>query len=495
MTFGLYQDELAVAREGGVGFQRPDPGIWAGTASLTMQGFAKTVRAIDLMAAAPAIGYAQLTGNYDAIDRHFAGDENTLRGLATRAVEYWTPEPGTVGVAGRIVGGLLPKIAEVVLSPALAIGSETFNQGEDLIREGVDAKKALAVGLTQGTGLGVGIWAPIFGNTLLTRALVAGAGVNVAQGVATRAISQQILKGEKAAEQFNPWEREGIALDLLLGIVFGGLYHAGARGRDAREALSQTDRDALLVANQARHLEDTTLPGRPADATSLAAHVQAVKQAADDLLAGRQPNVDQIVQDARFAPDVARDALATEIRESVAAQARQTVLDTIAAEQTRVKAEETPGFLRTADDLVALKPQEARELAPELQRAVEIARKPAFQRTAEERVFLKSALEGDAFAALTKPIEPLVRNPQPVEPARAPAQDAEPKAEAAAHPDPLLTEARQRVAEHGDVMVTDETGRARPLRELMDEASKGVEQARADAKLFETAAACMIGGL
>lgn len=502
MSFDFFPDEGARAldRAAAMPSLQPEPGLWSGGAQLIAQGAAKTVRFVDMVTAAPAIGYAQLTGNYEAIDKYFAGDESTLRGITTRAVEYWTPNPGEVGTAGRIVGSIVPKLAEVIISPALAVGSEIFNQGEDLVRQGVDAKKALAVGVTQGTGLGLGIWAPIFGSTLATRALVAGAGVNVVQGIVTKAAAQKILEGDKAAEQYNPWELEGLAIDALMGIAFGGLAHLGARGREAREAMTQGDRDALLVAQQARHLEDTTIPGRPADAAALTAHVQAVEKAVDDLLTGRPVNVDQIVQDARFEPDAPRDALSIEIREAVVAQARQTVLDAAAAEQARTSAVDTPGFLRTADDLVALRPQEVRELAPELQRAVEIARKAGALRTAEERIFLKNALEGNAFDALTKPIEPLARNPEPVAPARAPAQAAEPKGEAAAQPDPLLTEARQRIAEHGDTPVpvgVDENGQPvlRKLSEVLDDVTKQTQQAKADASLFQVAASCMIGGV
>lgn len=495
MSFDFHMDETARAmdRAASMPSLNPEPGMWSGTGSLVMQGLAKTARYIDLVGAAPALAIARFNSDYEAIDAYFGGDENTLRGLATRAVDYWTPNPAEVGTAGRIAGSIIPKLAEVIISPGLAVGSEIFGQGEDLIRQGVDAKKALAVGLTQGTGLGLGIWAPIFGTTLTTRALVAGAGVNVTQGIVTKAISQQILKGEKAADQYNPWDLEGLAIDALMGIAFGSLAHLGARAKDAREAMTQADRDAILVAQQARHMEDATAPGRPLDAQSQTAHVQALRTAVDDLVAGRPVHVDQIVQGANFAPDASRAAIATEIREATIAQARQTVIDTIAAEQARTVATETPGFLRSASDLVALKPEAARELAPELQRAVEIAQKPAFQRTAEERLFLKSALEGNAFDALTKPIEPLTRDTASLEQAvRTLAEGAGLKTEA---PDPLLAEARQRLIDRPALA-------EKPVLENPDgttmsalEATQRARQVEADLHLFSVAASCMIGGL
>lgn len=496
MSFDFYPDEAArsMDRAAALPSLQPEPGIWAGTGTLIMQGLAKTARNVDLLGSVGPIVMDRLNGGTTEQDRYFKEHDEVFG----RAVEYWAPEPGEVGTAGRIVGSILPKLAEVIISPGLAVGSEILGQGEDLVRQGVDSNKALSVGLATGTGLGVGIWAPIFGSTFLTRAFVAGAGVNVAQGIVMKAAAQQILKGEKAAEQYDPWELEGLVIDALMGIAFGSLAHAGARAREMRGTMDQTDRDALLVAQQARHLEDVTLPGRPADATALTAHVDAVRKAADDLLAGRPVNIEQIVQDARFEPDAPRAALATEIHDAVVAQARQTVLDAAAAEQARVAATDTPGFLRTADDLVALKAAEVRELAPELQRAVEIAKKPGALRTAEERIFLKDALEGRAFDALTKPIEPLVRDLPPVEPVRATTEPGKTAAEAAL-PDPLLTEAQQRIAVHGDIDVplgVDEKGKpvTRKVSDLMAENAKAVEQARADADLFQVAAACLIGG-
>lgn len=522
MTFGLFPDEVQAARSNGVLMDRPDPGFFSGGLDLTMQGMAKTARAIDLAGAAVPIALDRLTGGTQRQDDYFREHDE----LFNRAVDYWTPEPGTVGKAGQIIGGVVPVVAQALLSPALAIGTAGLGTGEDLVRDGVPAQKAVAAAVAQAVGLGAGIAMPFYGSTLAAKALL-GASSNVAQGIATKAVTQQILKGEKAADQYNPWEVEGVVIDALMGLAFGGLAHVRDRGvvdrwsgmdgvqrQDAwrtlsssdrklvlREDLSQSDKDALLVAQQARHLEDVTAPGRAEDAASTTAHVEAVRKAADDLLAGRQVNVDQIVQDARFAPDEPRNTLATEIHDEVTRQARQTVLDAMKAEEARTRAAETPGFLRTADDLVALKPEQAKELAPELQRAVEIARKPGALRTAEERIFLKSALEGHAFDALTKPIEPLARDLPPVEqPAPKAAEPGAKPGEGAEPPDPLLTEARQRMAVHGDIPIplgTDENGNVitRKLGEMYDEAVQQTAQAKQDAGLFQVAASCMIGSV
>lgn len=732
--FDLYEDESARTMDKAAARPslHPEPGMFSGGLDLAMQGLAKTARAVDLAGAAPAIAFAKLTGNDRAIDKYFAGDENTMRGLTGSAVDYWTPSPGEVGTAGRIVGGLVPVVAAALINPALAIGAAGLGTGEDLVKEGVPAKKAIAAAVTQAVGLGVGISMPFYGSTLATKALLGGA-TNVAQGVATKAVTKAILSGEKSAEQFNPWDVEGLVLDTLMGFAFGGIAHLGAKGQEARDALTQTDRDAILASQQARHMEDTTAPGRPEDAVSATAHVQAVKQAADDLLSGRPVNVDQIVQDARFAPDAAKDADAAQVAQEIRAEAERMVaayhgsphnfekfdLSKIGtgegaqayghglyfAESPEVAGQyqkrvtemafvekvkdaydefDSPGDAEAAlrqsnltaaekrlidalrkDDWLGfdyphqavraalrepgnfdlspatksaldafgniyrveipehvvdrmldwdkplseqpdvLKALQATEWLPatekslgqmtgqDLYRAMSerngqtkifigdkqkvadylreqnipgikyldqgsrqhIEHRPISeaQRAAAEAEMLDiqkvkkpAAVDANEMASLdsredelrallahdnvppptrnfvlfdaeharivekngqrvidtqaTAPIEPLARNPEPIEPARATTQGAESKGESAAPPDPLLTEARQRIAEHGDVLVTlgtDEKGKpiTRTVSELMDEHAKTVEQARADASLFQVAAECMIGGL
>lgn len=565
MSFDFFADESArtldrAAANPSLGVE---PGIWKGfateTPGLIMQGFAKTARAIDLAGSIGPIVMDRLSGGTERQDQYFREHDE----IFNRAVDYWTPAPGSVGTAGRVVGAIVPKLAEVLIAPGLAVSSEILNQSEDLVREGVDARKAVAVGVAQGTGLGVGIWAPIFGSSLFTRALVAGAGVNVAQGIVTKLASQRILAGEKAAEQFNPWDTEGLVIDALLGVAFGGLYHASVGGRSAHEAISLLDRDALLVAQQARHMEDTTAPGRFADPTSQTAHVSAVRKAMDDLLNDRPVNVDQVARDVRVTPDAAKDAQAGEVHAEIVRQApkAEPVIEPLVRHAQPIEPPTNPDvkiesnwnstpLLESSDASYVARHvthgNTGHVLTPtEFDKKVgQIAGMDVYQRFNSELALVRPR-EGDTFGGgfdivgVVKKsndggIEHVVISPDlqrqgigkalllmaertiGVNPLKAKdrsksgaalmenirservAQERAARPQAETAPDPLLTEARQRIAEHGDVEVqmgTDANGQpvTRKVSELMEDARKTVEQAHADTKLFEVAASCLIG--
>ncbi len=362
MSFDLLPEEgaatmLRAARNPSLA---PDPGIWggfaSGAASLTMRGLAATARSIDLLGAVGPIVEDRLSGGTQAQDAYFREHDETFN----RAVDYWTPGPGEVGTAGRVVGGVLPMLAQAAVSPSLAVGSAELGTAEDLVRQGVDAHKAVGVGIAQGTGLGLGMYLPIFGNSLAVRALVAGAGANVAQGVITRAASRAILGDSPAAAQFDPWDSEALIVDSLMGIGFGTLAHLGAAPGEAayremaegiRARLTETDRAAILAANQVRHLEDTTAPGRPLSDADRTAHALAMREAVDDLLNGRPAQVGQVLQEARFAADPARVAAAEEVRGALADEARAALVEGggEAALQGDIRVPEGPEIARSAE--------------------------------------------------------------------------------------------------------------------------------------------------
>lgn len=422
----------------------PDPGLWAGAASLTMEGLAKTARAVDLLGAVGPLAIDAVTGGTTESDAYFQEHDE----LFNSAVSYWTPNPAEVGTAGRIVGSVVPVLANVMVSPALAVGAQSLGTAEDLAREGVPAGKAVTAGVVQSAGLGVGIWAPIFGSTLAQRVFLGGAAANVAQGVVTDAATQVVLAGEKAAERYNPWDLEARGIDLLLGMAFGGAYHAGrAPGdsafKDMAEAIRTSgDEAALLAVNQARHLEDTTAPGIPATAADATAHAAAMKKAVDDLLNGREVSVEQLVAEVRFGEDPAKIALAREMQEAIGTEARAIVLDAIAAEQGG------------------------------------------------------KVPKGKALEELTTPIERLPVKEAKVEPAPPP-KEGEGKAEPA---DPVLAEAAQRLARNPKMEVeggfdADGNPIRRSAAEVLAEADALVARAKESGPLFDTAAACLIGEL
>lgn len=483
MSFDLFDIEqgekmLAASRRPSIA---ADPGLFdnffPGAAQTAMEGFAKTARAIDLTGAVGPIVTDALTGGTDRQDAYFREHEAVFGS----AVDYWTPKPGEVGTAGRVVGSLVPMLSTFAINTALAIGTGGLGTAEDLTREGVTSGKAVAAGMVDATGLALGAYLPAaFGTSVGTR-LATGAAANVAQGVVTRAAQAKILEGDKAAERFNPWDSEAIVIDALMGAGFGAVHHLGAKAEDQARAdaiealrakLTPTDKDAILVANQARHVEDTTAPGLPEGPVDRTAHVEAMQKAVADVLAGRPADVGRIIQDAHFADEPARIAAHEEVRQAVADEARATILEEVARSERVAAAEAVPGFLRSAEDLIALKGKDAppRELAAEVKRAIEIAKKPGFQRTADEKRWLDAFMKGKGGDLLLGEVPEPKAPTMPKEAPPAPPEAVKPPNLAGREISVVIETDRGKATVRGDAakLIDDATTRANALRALLE---------------------------
>lgn len=87
--------------------------------------------------------------------------------------------------------------------------------------------------------------------------------------------------------------------------------------------LTPTEEAALLVANQARHLEDTTLPGRPATEADLTQHVQTMREAVDQMLRGEPVNIDATAKGMQMHPDPERFRQRAEMMDEVLRVAKE----------------------------------------------------------------------------------------------------------------------------------------------------------------------------
>ena len=89
---------------------RIEPNIWdgfiPGTAQTAMRSFAETGRAASLAGAVGPIAYDAFSGGTEMQDKYFKF-HNEVFG---NAVDYWTPNPGTVGTAGEVAGTLLATV-------------------------------------------------------------------------------------------------------------------------------------------------------------------------------------------------------------------------------------------------------------------------------------------------------------------------------------------------------------------------------------------------
>lgn len=323
MSLDLYREEIDNRLASLRPATEPEPGMFdnflAGSGKVAMQTFAKAGRAASMAVAPLAMAFEKEPGSTEVQDRFFKAHDE----IFGRAVDYWTPKPGEVGAAGQVVGQLLGTLPQVFASPALTVAATQLSTGEDLVRKGVDAGTAQAVGGVQAAGLGLGIWVPILGQTLAQRVLLGGAGFNVAQGLATRAASAELLEGTPGAEDFKALDPTALTLDVLLGAAFGGIAHINPRMRAEGDAwharlkewgakLKPSEVDALAALRQAQHLNADSLPGKPVDVEDVNAHVTRMRQAIDDLANDRPVNVEDLPA-GRFEPDAARTAEAESV--------------------------------------------------------------------------------------------------------------------------------------------------------------------------------------
>lgn len=316
MSGDLYQDQALERISNLAPVQVPEAGAFdgflRGSAMATMKGFAKTGRALDMAGAALPVAYDAITGGTEAQDRYFKEHDEVFGS----AVDAWTPKPNEVGAAGEIVGSLLSTLPVVIASPSLAVASAQLSGTEDLAKKGVSPTKAIAAGAVEGAALGTGIWMPILGNNLWQRMALGGAGFNMTQGVAARAAEGMILEGTPEAENFKAFDSTALTLDALMGMAFGAVTHvsphARAQGKETwekisawAEKLNPSDVDSILVLRQAQHLNEDSLPGTPLGAKDINDHVQRVRTAIDDIVAGREVKVDDMPA-GKFEPDAAR---------------------------------------------------------------------------------------------------------------------------------------------------------------------------------------------
>lgn len=227
---------------------------------------------------------------------------------------------------------------------------------------------------------------------MTARAGVGGAraATGAIEGAVGAALLEPIVLGVAREEQADYTAVDSLA-NLVFGSAVGGGLHFGAgfvgdRLRARAEApalprliddLPQQDQAALLRSAVAQFAE-----GRPVD-------VRAVLEASAPIL--------------------------TRAGQLAEAQVRLAELG------------KTPAFLRTADDLLALREatsviDEAGKLSPEMKRAVQVLSKPGFLRNAEDRIFLSGLKEAEMDAELRARADTLLAK---IERAEAPADFAE----------------------------------------------------------------------
>lgn len=290
------------------------PGMFAGTGGLFMSELAAAGRSV-------AIAGGAIPAAIDAV----VGDDNQGRPLADRyfdavddvtksAVEYWKPSPAATGAAGRVLGpvaGGLVELAATGGNPSLMMLRQQLGTAVELVDQGVDVTTAQMVGGAQGLATAVGFRLGTVGASLGTK-MASGAAGNLATNVPAAAVSQAVLEQGgyyEQAKQFNPFDLEARAIDVLMGAAFGAVAHYGPKPAEAvpgdtpppQTRLLPEERAALLTANAARNWDESA-PGRPASDVDLAMHNNAMNTALEQMMRNEPVDVAAHIEGASFMP-------------------------------------------------------------------------------------------------------------------------------------------------------------------------------------------------
>lgn len=302
MPFGLFETEQRARDERPriEPFTPEEPGAFTGVGEGIGKGFmrggARVAQALGMATSAPFVAYDMVTGKRTS-DPIF----NVTTMLVDPAMEYWTPAPSDVGMAGRVLGGF----AEIGLplmagggNPSLLAATMGLSEGAELVKAGASPGAATAVGVIQAGTLGIGFKIPFLGRTLAQR-IGFGLGSNAALGVGSRAASAVALGSAPAnlRDRYDPLDAEAAIVDAVTGAVFGGIAHLG----------HPAVRDSALTLNAAKHLEVDSAPGKPATDDARTAHVQAMEKATDQLMRGEPVNVSEEAPRLNFEPSTIKD--------------------------------------------------------------------------------------------------------------------------------------------------------------------------------------------
>jgi diguanylate cyclase (GGDEF)-like protein len=294
MSLDLYPQENVERLQQLRPAQTAEPGAFdgflRGTGMLTVRGMLKTGSAVDLLGSLGPMTQDAFTGGTEAQDRYFKEHDDVYG----KAIEWWSPKPDEVGMAAQVVGGLISTLPTVIASPGLAIGATQLSVAEELVKEGVDANTAQAVGAIQAGGLGLGIYMPVIGKTLAQR-VATGIGSNVTQGAVTRGASEKLLEDTAAKDDFHAFDPTQLTLDTLLGAAFGSLSHLSPEQRvnsarawkaveDWAQRLKPSDIDALATLKQSEQLNVDSMPGKPVAPVDTERHYQRMKLAVEQLV-------------------------------------------------------------------------------------------------------------------------------------------------------------------------------------------------------------------
>ena len=292
------------------------PGWFAGTWKAPVTGLASAVNDAALLAG--DVGTPALRAVARPIDEMFNTNLDAWltseQQKAVNNIKDWAPDPRTTGVIGQAVHGLFNVIPEAVAGgPETAAVLQGYKGYRGGMADGLDPGTALGVGAIDGISTWAGMHLPMQLSPMMGAAANIGtaAVINVPFGMTSRGATGEWLRSRgynDMADQYKVMDSSAIVMDLIMGGGFGALAHYGPGAMAKYEEwrtkndgkLMPSDQATALFINNMLHAELDTAPGIPADPAARAAHVEAVNKAIEDLLAGREVNVDPAVTDATF---------------------------------------------------------------------------------------------------------------------------------------------------------------------------------------------------
>lgn len=219
------------------------------------------------------------------------------------AVDYWKPDPHSIGRAGQIAHGFASMLAPLVAGggdPAVLALSEGVNTGTDLVDQGVNADHAVAGGIATALATEVGFKVPFLGKTRIAQMATGAAGMAAINATSTeyQRLNLQAAGRDDLAANYDPLDPTSRTVDILGGLLGGAIHHAiGAR---AAVQANPDAVDAALTLRNAEHFTDTAHPGTPATPAASVTAQDALSRAIEQAAAGEPVNVADVIQKEMF---------------------------------------------------------------------------------------------------------------------------------------------------------------------------------------------------
>lgn len=217
-------------------------GFFGAIGSGAMKGYAEIGNTVGMAGATVPMTTDYFLGGTKYQDWYF---ENVIDNTTQNAIQYWSFDPLTTGSAGQIAGEFSSMVVQLAATGGNPIGMSVTkgqNMAQNLNKQGVDPLTANAIGIGQSALLYAGGRAPAVIGKTATQKVVSGAAINTAFGLGFDEGTAAALESQgynKQAQQFKSTSEARI-IDAGMGMVFGGIAHAG-RVRDAQSTLKTAD--------------------------------------------------------------------------------------------------------------------------------------------------------------------------------------------------------------------------------------------------------------